>query len=100
MNKTEEAIKKLEAQLALLLDAELNYRQTRFEQTAEMPPTDDFDDIQYFEAKLERARRKLSDVKISDTLTPLLVDADLSVGNVIEPDKQIEWQEIKEKKKA
>lgn len=43
------------------------------------------------------AKRTLNDIKISDQLNPLLVDAKLREGNVIEPDKEIEWKDVKEK---
>lgn len=45
----------------------------------------------------ETGTRKLSDVKIADALNTLDVDPKNTVGTVIEPDKEIEWKDVKEK---
>lgn len=45
----------------------------------------------------EPGQRKISDVKIADALNTLDVDPKNTVGTVIEPDKDIEWKDVKEK---
>lgn len=101
MNKTEEAIKKLEEQLATLLEAELTYNSNRGTLVTELPDgaeLEESEDIRYFREKLKKART-LADIKISDTLSPLVVDEHYEIGNVIEAEKEEDWQDIKEKKK-
>ncbi|MNK43494.1 hypothetical protein D3C87_622030 [compost metagenome] len=91
--------KVLEEFLATKLDEELNSK-TRGTLITELPSGEDLpnsEDLEYFNSKLVRAKRTLDDIKISDQLNPLLVDAKLREGNVIEPDKEIEWKDVKEK---
>ncbi len=100
MNKTEQAIKKLEEQLALLIEANRIHKLERGTHITELPDDKDLidnEDIQYFNNKLMKARLKLSDVKISDSLNPLIVDTSHREANVIEPDKEIDWKDVKEK---
>ena len=41
--------------------------------------------------------RTLDDISIGVTVAPLDVDPKNTVANVIEPDKEIEWKDVKEK---
>lgn len=67
-------------------------------EVTELPEGKDLEseDLKYFNEKLTKART-LNDIKISDQLNTLDVDPKNTVGNVIEPDKEIDWKDVKDK---
>ncbi len=44
-----------------------------------------------------KKKRTLQDVQISESTTVLDIDPKHTVGNVVEPDKNIDWKDVKEK---
>lgn len=77
-----------------ILETFITKRGTHVEELPNIETVSPSEDLKYFNNKLARS---LKDIKIGETLAPLDVDPKNTVGKVIEPDKEIEWKDLKDK---